>query len=433
MNRRDFLKAAIASSALLLHGSSGWAYKNPQAQGNQKKLIVIFLRGGIDGLNVVVPYGDPNYYTLRPTIAVQPPGQPAGALDLDGHFGLNPGMQALMPFWMTKSLAFVHAAGSPDPTRSHFDAQDYMESGIPGEKMSSSGWLNRLVSELPSDHSPVQALSIGPILPKILSGPATVATVERVGAPTKTSLDRPMIGDLFGSMYSARHDYLASAFEEGMSAHKSINDSLSQPTPVIASVATDVSSQFPSMSADDRKEQAVANRGAPTPRNYSNFGKQLSNLFTKDPTVQVAFLDFGGWDTHIREGNGKGALADKLNTLSMGLADLAAGLGELYKDTTIVVMSEFGRTAKENGNGGTDHGHGNAMWLMGGGIDGGKVYGRWGGLANNELHEQRDLPTSTDFRSVLSRSLGDQMNISQASLAKIFPDFRDRANPFVST
>jgi uncharacterized protein (DUF1501 family) len=424
MNRRDFLKAAFFSSALLLPGASGWAYKNPKSSGNQKKLIVIFLRGGIDGLNVVVPYADPNYYNLRPTIAVQPPGQPFGALDLDGHFGLNPGMEALMPFWQNKSLAFVHASGSPDPSRSHFDAQDYMESGVPGQKMSSSGWLNRLVSELPSDHSPVQALSIGPILPKILSGPATIATVERVGAPTRTALDRPIVGDLFASMYSARGDYLANAFDEGMSAHKTINDSLSQPAPEMA---------MADPNAGDKQEQAAANRGAPQPKAFSNFGKQLSNLFIKDNTVQVAFLDFGGWDTHIREGNGKGPLADKLKTLSLGLADLAEGLGNLYDDTTIVVMSEFGRTAKENGNNGTDHGHGNAMWLMGGGVDGGKVFARWGGLASGDLHEQRDLPTSTDFRSVLSRSLNNQMQISQASLAKIFPNFKDTVNPFVST
>jgi X-X-X-Leu-X-X-Gly heptad repeat protein len=423
MNRRDFLKAALLSSALLLPGTSGWAFKNSAPQGAQKKLIVIFLRGGIDGLNVVVPYGDPNYYSLRPTIAVQPPGKENGVLDLNGYFGLNPGMQALMPFWMNKTLAFVHASGSPDPSRSHFDAQDYMESGIPGQKLVSSGWLNRLVSELPSDQSPVQAISIGPILPRIFSGPATVATVERVNAPSRTALDNPAIGGFFTSMYAARGGLLAKTFDEGMQAHKTINDSLSQPTPVDTVIYKDPA---------DKQEQMAANRGAPQPKNYSNFGKQLSNLFLKDDTVQVAFLDFGGWDTHIREGNGKGQLADKLSTLATGLADLASGLGDLYNNTAIVVMSEFGRTAKENGNGGTDHGHGNAIWLMGGGISGGQVFGRWSGLGPNDLHEQRDLPINSDFRAVLSRSLGDHMQLSQAALGRIFPDFRDNQNPFVS-
>jgi uncharacterized protein (DUF1501 family) len=271
----------------------------------------------------------------------------------------------------------------------------------------------------------VQAISIGPVLPKILSGEATIATVERVGSPTRTALDRPVVGNLFSSMYSSRGDYLATAFDEGMSAHKTIHDSLSQPDPETA--MSDINT------TGDKKEQNAANRGAPQPKAFSNFGKQLSNLFIKDNTVQVAFLDFGGWDTHIREGNGKGPLSDKLKTLSLGLADLAQGLGDLYNDTTIIVMSEFGRTAKENGNNGTDHGHGNAMWLMGGGVDGGKVFARWGGLATNELHEQRDLPTSTDFRSVLSRTLNDQMQISSAALARVFPNYKETGNPFVRT
>jgi X-X-X-Leu-X-X-Gly heptad repeat protein len=422
MNRRDFLKAALISTSLILPGTSGWAFRSGSARGARKKLIVIFLRGGIDGLNVVVPYGDPNYYSLRPTIAVQPPGKDAGALDLDGHFGLNPGMHALMPFWHNKTLAFVHASGSPDPSRSHFDAQDYMESGIPGRKLASSGWLNRLVTELPSDQSPVQAISIGALLPKIFSGPATVATVERVASPSHTALDNPALGNLFSSMYATNGGLLGKTFDEGMSAHKTINDSLSQKNPPKVSNVAE---------AADKQEQMAANRGAPQVQSYSNFGTQLSNLFLKDDTVQVAFLDFGGWDTHIREGNGKGQLADKLNTLCTGLADLASGLGDLFNDTAIVVMSEFGRTAKENGNGGTDHGHGNAMWLMGGGISGGKVFGRWSGLADNELHEQRDLPINSDFRGVLSRSLGDHLQLSQAALSRIFPDFKDTVNPFV--
>lgn len=422
MNRRDFLRAALLSSSILLPGGTAWAFKNTSVQSAQNKLIVIFLRGGIDGLNVVVPYGDGDYYKLRPTIAVAPPGQENGVLDLNGYFGLNPGMESLMPFWKNKTLAFVHACGSPDPSRSHFDAQDYMESGIPGQKLVTSGWLNRLMTELPSDSSPVQAISIGPLLPKIFSGPATVATVERVGAPTRTALDNPNTGALFSSMYEA-NTLMAKAFDEGMQAHKTINDSLSQP------VKAD---PVEKLSQADKQEQAAANRGAPQPKNYSNFGKQLANLFVKDDTVQVAFLDFGGWDTHIREGNGKGQLADKLRTLCQGLADLASGLGDIYNETAIIVMSEFGRTAKENGNGGTDHGHGNALWLMGGGINGGQVFGRWSGLASSDLHEQRDLPINSDFRAVISRSLGDHLQLSQAALARIFPDFKDNANPFVT-
>jgi uncharacterized protein (DUF1501 family) len=187
------------------------------------------------------------------------------------------------------------------------------------------------------------------------------------------------------------------------------------------------------MSSAMAKEQILANRGAPSPKNYNQFGKQVSALFRNDPAVQVAFIDFGGWDTHVNQGTAQGQLANHLQPLGAGLADLVEGLGPMYKNTTIAIMSEFGRTAKENGNSGTDHGHGNVMWLLGGDIPGGKVYGRWAGLATNELHESRDLPTSTDFRSVVSTVLSDHMHVSQKALATVFPDFQGGQDPFVRT
>jgi len=411
MNRREFLKAAALSSMIFLPGVRGWAFgeSNLDSNTNTKKLIVILLRGGIDGLNVVVPYGDPNYYALRPTIAVSKPGTVNGVADLNGYFGLHPAMSPLLPYWQDKSLAFVHASGSPDPTRSHFDAQDYMETGLLHGKYSTTGWLNRLVSSIPTQHSPVQALSVGPLLPRIFTGPAAVATVENAKAPTNLFIDRPQIAKAFQSLYNG-NDEISMAFAEGMAAHKTINTALTAP---------------------QQEEQTMANRGAPLPT--ASFGKQLANLFAKDPTVQVAFIDFGGWDTHIGEGAGKGQLANRLTPLASGLADLVDGLGPMYGDTSIVVMSEFGRTAKENGNGGTDHGHGNAMWLMGGGINGGQVYGRWSSLANSDLHEGRDLPTNTDFRNVLSFVLNEQMKVPKKSLDVIFPDFSDYSNPLVTT
>jgi uncharacterized protein (DUF1501 family) len=408
MNRREFLKAAALSSMVFLPGIRGWALSGDNAGPSTKKLIVVLLRGGIDGLNVVVPYGDPNYYLLRPTIAVSKPGTANGAIDLNGYFGVHPSLNPLMPYWQDKSLAFVHAAGSPDPTRSHFDAQDYMETGLLGGKFSSTGWLNRLVSSIPNQHSPVQALSVGPLLPRIFTGPAPVATVENARGPTNLPIDRPQIAQAFQSMYSGTDD-IDMAFAEGMAAHKTINSALTAP---------------------QQQEQVMANRGAPLPT--ASFGKQLANLFEKDPTVQVAFIDFGGWDTHVGEGAGKGQLANRLTPLASGLADLIDGLGPMYADTSIVVMSEFGRTAKENGNGGTDHGHGNVMWLMGGGVTGGEVYGRWSSLANNDLHEGRDLPTSTDFRTVLSFILNEQMKVPKKSMKQIFPDFTDTRNPFTT-
>jgi uncharacterized protein (DUF1501 family) len=415
MQRRDFLKlTTISTLSWLVPGMPGWAFSNGKEDQSGKKLIVILLRGAVDGLNVVVPYGDSAYYSLRPTIAVQHPGSDLGVISLDSYFGLHPALQPLVPFWEDKSLAFVHASGSPDPSRSHFDAQDYMESGVPGSKSVSTGWLNRLVLELPVEKSSLQAVSIGPVLPKICSGPASVATISKVDKANRTVLDKPAVSSVFQELYSNQKDEMGKAFAEGVSAHKEINQALTTED---------------NASAD--QEQMIANKGAPLPQNYPQFGRQLAQLFRKSPSIQVAFLDFGGWDTHVNQGAGKGQLANHLTPLALGLADLAAGLGNLYKDSTIVVMSEFGRTAKENGNGGTDHGHGNAIWLLGGNIPGGKVYGRWAGLSMRSLHESRDLPTTTDFRSVLGSLLHEHLGVSSLSLAKIFPEFQNRQNPFV--
>jgi uncharacterized protein (DUF1501 family) len=440
MNRRDFLKIACTSSLVNFMGlhPNAWAFSNGKDETSSKKLIVILLRGGVDGLNVVAPYGDNRYKSLRPSIALSRSESNAALIDLDGYFGLHPAMAPLLPLWQNKTLAFVHDCGSPDPTRSHFDAQDYMESGVPGQKSVSTGWLNRLVSQLPSKHSPLQAISVGPVLPRICSGPTTIATISRAISKSRSVMDRPGIAGAFQDLYSGVNDDIGRAFAEGVAAHTAINEVMDSPE--IASAGEQMSmpggrrAQGADGNADNQemsREQKVANAGAPTPRAYNKFGTQLANLFRKDPTVQVAFVDFGGWDTHIRQGAGVGQLANHLSPLAAGLAELTEGLGPLYKDTAILVMSEFGRTAKENGNGGTDHGHGNVMWIMGGDAPGGKVYGRWGGLAANALHEDRDLPASTDFRSVIAAILTNHMDVSKAGLNIIFPDFAYPGNPFV--
>lgn len=414
MDRREFLKLATVSSlSLLCPGLPGWAFSNGRDDSSTKKLIVVLLRGGVDGLNVVAPYGDSQYYDLRPTIAVARPGAEFGLLDLDGHFGMNPALESLMPLWQNKSLAFVHASGSPDPSRSHFDAQDYMESGVPGRRAVSTGWLNRLVAELPKKESALQAISLGPVLPRMCSGPANIATVSRINKPTPNALDTATVAGVFKDLYN-RNDPLGKSFAEGMAAHKEINADLSQ---------------IDEMPVDT--EQVMANRGAPLPQNNAKYGQQLAKLFRNSPSIQAAFMDYGGWDTHVNEGNGKGQLANRLRPLAGDLADLVSGLGPLYKDTTIVVMSEFGRTAKENGNGGTDHGHGNVMWLLGGGVGGGKIYAKWPGLTQSGLHEARDLATTTDFRDVLASVLNEQMGVARTTLTKVFPNYQIAANPFV--
>lgn len=431
MNRREFLSAALlAPFSMSLFSPSSWAFSNGKDDPDSQKLIVILLRGGVDGLNVVVPYGDNRYRQIRPTIALQ---RGNGLVDLDGYWGLHPALTSLMPLWQSKSLAFVHACGSPDKTRSHFDAQDYMESGTPGLKSISTGWLNRLVSELPTKSSPLHAISLGPVLPRICAGPATIATIQKDGdganvfkRNVKPGRGRAgggggsaQVAQVFADMYGGRTDDLGKAFCEGMAARTKVNNIMNEAA----------EEEAESMS----REQIMANRGALTPKSTPHFGKQLATLFRKDPTIQIAFVDFGGWDTHVREGAETGQLANHLQPLANGLAELAQGLGPLYKNTTIMVMSEFGRTAKENGNGGTDHGHGNAMWLMGGDIPGGKVFGRFAGLADSQLNEARDLPTSTDFRAVASHILNEHLQVPQAKLAMIFPNFELRSNPFIQT
>lgn len=430
MNRRDFLKAALLSPLVFpLIGQQGWAYKSANEDFGAQKLIVVLLRGGIDGLNVVAPYGDNRYKQIRPTIGMS---RASGLLDLDGYWGMHPSLAPLSPLWANHSLAFVHACGSPDKTRSHFDAQDYMESGVPGQKATSTGWMNRLVGQLPSKNSALQAISLGPVLPRIFAGPSAIATIEKSGNKGagkgakrmgRRLQNQPTNGDVpsvFTAMYGGRNDDMSKAFASGRSARNKVN-----------AIMSEAAAQPPETMEAMTKEQIIANRGALTPKSTPEFGKQLATLFTKDPTVQVAFVDFGGWDTHVREGAEQGQLANLLQPLAGGLADLVRGLGSVYNNTTIVVMSEFGRTARENGNGGTDHGHGNAMWLMGGTVPGGKVYGRFGGLADNQLNEARDLPTSTDFRAVVSSIVSSRLGLSSKQMATIFPGYQFTGNPFI--
>lgn len=430
MNRRDFLKAALLSPLVFpLIGQQGWAYKSANEDFGAQKLIVVLLRGGIDGLNVVAPYGDNRYKQIRPTIGMS---RASGLLDLDGYWGMHPSLAPLSPLWANHSLAFVHACGSPDKTRSHFDAQDYMESGVPGQKATSTGWMNRLVGQLPSKNSALQAISLGPVLPRIFAGPSAIATIEKSGNKGagkgakrmgRRLQNQPTNGDVpsvFTAMYGGRNDDMSKAFASGRSARNKVN-----------AIMSEAAAQPPETMEAMTKEQIIANRGALTPKSTPEFGKQLATLFTKDPTVQVAFVDFGGWDTHVREGAEQGQLANLLQPLAGGLADLVRGLGLVYNNTTIVVMSEFGRTARENGNGGTDHGHGNAMWLMGGTVPGGKVYGRFGGLADNQLNEARDLPTSTDFRAVVSSIVSSRLGLSSKQMASVFPGYQFTGNPFI--
>lgn len=410
LTRRDFLKRAglLALAGVLPWGSAGlfpipgsaaWAAATSGSQTPKKRMIVIFLRGGVDGLSVVVPYADDTYYRNRPTISIAQPGRPDGCTDLDGHFGLNPVLSPLMPLWKERSLAFIHASGSPDPTHSHFDAQDYMESGAPGDKAIGDGWMNRLLKEMSAQHNPIQGVSFSPKITRILSGPVSVANIilRQQSPPERIAFDRPEITQLFDNLYptDAR---LGDTYSEGKMARQNLLSGFAM-------------------------EMIKADNGAPPPTGFSADAQRVGSLFAKDPRIQVAFMELGGWDTHINQGSVNGTLGGSLRQLGQGLPVLVSSLGAAYEDTVILVLSEFGRTFKENGNAGTDHGHGNVMWLLGGPVQGGRVFGKWPGLTTEALYQNRDLPVTTDFRSGVSALLKDHFKLQPSQISRVFPDF----------
>jgi uncharacterized protein (DUF1501 family) len=408
MLRRKLLTSTAAIGAALLPiGHSAWAAVNTSANASQRRLIVIFMRGAVDGLSVVVPYSDPNYYSSRSSIALGRPGTDGGVLDLDGQFGLHPALASLMPLWQSGKLGFVHATGSPDTTRSHFDAQDYMESATPGRKATPDGWLNRLLGTLPGTagerSAPTRAVSVGPVLPRIYAGPNPVANIASGNSAAKpTLLDRPKVADAFAQLYSG-DDRISQAYQQSRQAHREVMDSMSED--------------------EMSNEMQAASNGAPLPNGFPDDAARLAKLMKNDARVQLAFMALGGWDTHANQGAAKGQLANRLQPLGVGLTALANGLGPVFDDTTILVMSEFGRTVRQNGNGGTDHGHGNVMWLLGGRVAGGKVRGRWPGLDAGALYEGRDLAVTTDFRGVLAEVCERHVELPDARLAQVFPGF----------
>lgn len=399
MHRRKFLTfaAQLGAATIATWGSHGWIARTVATTPNPKRLIVLFLRGGIDGLNVVVPYTETDYYQARPAIAIPQPQTEGGAINLDGQFGLHPSLNSLLPLWNQGTLAFVHACGSPDPTRSHFDAQHYMEIGTPGNKRTPDGWMNRLLGLLPGQN-PVDAVSVGQSISAILSGSEPVSNISLGrNAARQMPIDRDQIKATFDRLY-ANNDPLSVAYQEGRTAREQLLREL-------------------------EAEMVAANNGAPLPAGLAGNAQQLATLIVRDPQIRLAFLDVGGWDTHINQGSSRGVMANRLERLGEGLVALVNRLGSVYSNTTILVMSEFGRTVAENGNGGTDHGRGNVLWVLGGSVRGGRVYGPWPGLSDSELYEGRDLAVTTDFRDVISPIVGSQFGLSASQLQGVFPGY----------
>jgi uncharacterized protein (DUF1501 family) len=410
MKRRDFLWLA-GGGALALGISPAQAAIVPgprrdraavpdrgatPATADGKRLVVVMLRGAVDGLNVVVPYAEKAYYDARPTIAIARPGTSNGALELDARFGLHPALASLMPLWRQGQLAFVHAAGSPDPTRSHFDAQFYIESGTPGVHTTPDGWMNRLLAALPGPHGPTAAIAVGPILPRILSGRMQAANLPLGPAATRPlPVAMPAVKAAFDRLYGGA-GALARAYREGQMAHAELVGAL-------------------------LREEEKADNGAPPPGVFPGQAARLAELLRGDRRIRLAFAALGGWDTHVDQGGHQGQLANHLRPLGEGLAALARGLGAEWKDTAVVVISEFGRTLRENDAHGTDHGHGNVIWVLGGAVGGGRVYGEWPGLAPAQLYQHRDLAVTTDFRQVLAAVLERHLRLPDTALAAVFP------------
>jgi uncharacterized protein (DUF1501 family) len=405
MNRRQFLQSLSAAGAGLIASSSGvWA---TTGMASSRRLIVVFLRGAVDGLNVVVPYHEANYYRLRPKIALARPGEPDGALDLDGRFGLHPALAPLLPFWRQGSLAFVHGAGSPDPTRSHFDGQDNIESGTPGNKATRDGWLNRLEGALPKERATMQAISVGASTPRIFLGSNRVTTIASGATASQASvLDRPEVNQAYGSVYRGDAK-MGAAFTDYVAARGDVVAAINAADP----------------------EMQAANNGAPPSYAFAGDAGRLATLMRRDPRVRLGFLAVSGWDTHANEGGAKGQLANLLTPFAQGLVALVRNLGAAYNETTIVVVSEFGRTVAQNGNGGTDHGYGNVMWLLGGNVAGGKVHGAWPGLDDGALFQGRDVTVTTDYRTVFAQVCERHLQLPDAKLAEVFPAMPRQAVP----
>ena len=393
ISRRYFLKSAgvtlstFAMPRFLIR--TALAQKHLARGKDHPVVIAIFQRGAADGISMVVPFGDKQYYDLRPQIAIPPPRRNGGeaAIDLDGFFGLHPGLSSLKPLYDENRLAIIHAVGSPDNTRSHFDAQDYMESGTPGNKSITDGWLNRyLQNDRELDSTPFRAVAISANLPRCLMGMAPAVAMRRVSDfGIRGGVATPEIEELFADMYKDTFDAVR-----------------------MLRSATSV--------------QYVPAVGVAYPN--SAFGQalqQIAQLIKSDIGLEVAFTDIAGWDTHANQGNSRGQLANRLQDFGDGLAALYHDLGDRMQNVVIVTMTEFGRAMRQNGSGGTDHGHASCSFLLGGRVRGGKVHGRWPGLALEQLYERRDLAVTTDFRNVFAEILVQHMGAKD--VLPVFPNF----------
>jgi uncharacterized protein (DUF1501 family) len=371
-------------------------------------VIAVFQRGAADGISMVVPFGDRSYRSGRPQIAVPEPksGNEDSAIDLDGFFGLHPALAPFKPIYAEGRLAIVHAVGSPDNTRSHFDAQDYMESATPGRKSTSDGWLNRyMISKRDSEASPFRAVAISANLPRSLMGESPAIAMTSISDfGVRGGQGGGQVASGFEALYSrSANDMLYGTGKEAFDAVKMLKQASPQ-------------------------RHRPAN-GAIYPR--SPFGQsllQIAQLIKSDVGLEIAFTDIGGWDTHANQGASRGQLANRLREFSQGVAALYQDLGDRMRNIVILTMTEFGRTIRQNGSGGTDHGHASCLFALGGPVKGGRVYGEWPGLSTEQLYEGRDLALTTDFRDVFAEVALKHLGATDAKT--IFPGYLVRRSNF---
>ena len=406
-SRRIFLRDGGLALLSLGFAPSFLARTVEAAATRRRVLITIFQRGAVDGLNMVIPFGERAYYSARPSIAIAQPGRdPESAVDLDGFFGLHPRMASLKPFFDDGQLAVVHATGSHDSTRSHFDAQDYMESATPGRKGTRDGWLNRYLEARRDDEATAfRAVALTQQLPRALQGVAPALAMSRLDSfGIQAGRATPMVEASFEAEYAAASDQIL-----GRTGREAFD--------AVKMLAT----------ADPSRYQPE--HGARYPRTaYGESLRQIAQLIKADVGLDVAFAESGNWDHHVNEGGATGILANRLDDFARGIAALATDLGDRMNDVLILTMSEFGRAVAENGNRGTDHGHGTAMLMLGGDVRGGRVYGSWPGLDMEDRFEGRDLAVTTDFRDVFGEVVVRHLGVTRPD--SIFPGHQLREAHF---
>lgn len=389
MNRRELIKAFAATASLTVAGRV-WA-----APSTDARLLVVFLRGAYDAANVVIPTGSDFYYASRPTLAIARPdaGNPNAALALDTNWGLHPALRdSLYPLWAKREIAFIPFAGpSDDVSRSHFETQDTIELGqaVGGSRDYRSGFMSRLAAEL----TRVKPIAFTDQLPLTFRGKAQIPNVG-INAVGKPGIDDRQV-KLIKQMYA--HSDLAAAVEEGFKVRDDVYRSISE-------------------------EMTAANRGAVSPRGFELSARRIGRLMREQ--YNLGFVDVGGWDTHVNQGAAQGYLSDRLGELGRALAGFAEEVGPAWRDTVVVTISEFGRTFRENGDRGTDHGHGSAYWVLGGGINGGRILGEQVKVEQASLFQNRDYPVLTDYRSMFAGLLQRMYGLQTASLERIFASTR---------